>query len=286
MIPVSRANRDHFINPKPASVNSPGQAVAYFTNFAFKQRRVMIFGWLISVILAVSGFRLYMKIVQLSAKSTAQEEMIRHQREKIGQTEAMLNTKLLLAKLNPHFLFNSLNSIQYFVQADDKKMSLLYITCFAGFLRKMIRWGDEISIPLQDEAALIRDYLLLEQFRFPDRFDYEIDLPQTINRQNIPPFLTHYLLEEALYKGVLRLETAQKGRIVVSLKVNAETVVLEVTDNGVTGAIVEEMDERAIMFSRRIRLSNEQQTGKIQVEPRKQIVENGIMLNRAMITIS
>jgi LytS/YehU family sensor histidine kinase len=235
----------------------------------------MIFGWLISIILAVSGYRLYQQTVRLSAQNTAQQDMIR-------QMEGMLETKLLLSKLNPHFLFNSLNSIQYFIHADDKKMSLLYVSCFAGFLRKMIRLGDEVTIHLKDEAALISDYLILEQFRFPDRFEYEIDLPEALSMQDVPPFLTHYLLEEALYNGVLLMAT--KGKITVSLKASATAVVLEVTDNGI--GTMRKMDEQAMLFSRRIRLFNEKQTRKILVEPRKEIVENGIRLNRAVITIT
>ncbi|MET7000513.1 sensor histidine kinase [Chitinophaga defluvii] len=249
----------------------------------------MIFSWVIGVfilvVLAVSGYRLYQERAALMTEVAAQRTLVSQQCEQIAEMNIMLKMKVLQARLNPHFLFNSLNAIQYFITADDKKASLQYISRFAGFLRKTIHFGDELAIHLQDEAELIKDYLVLEQFRFPDRFEYEIDLPEELHLERIPPFLTHGLLEEALYKGVLHLGKEEKGKIAVVLRAHAEGLALEVTDNGASGTFVQGMEERAALFSRRIQLFNEQHHRKIRLEHRKEVMEGGIALNRAVIII-
>ncbi|MBO9152234.1 histidine kinase [Chitinophaga sp. GCM10012297] len=250
----------------------------------------MILGWITGItgiVVAIWGYRLYRQKEQLAARLAAQEREVQHQQEQLSQLNSLLKMKILQARLNPHFLFNSLNAIQYFISADDRKTSLQYVSRFSAFLRKMVHYGDEISIHLQDEAELIRDYLVLEQFRFPDRFEYDIDLPEALCLEDIPPFLTHGLLEEALYKGVLHLGKEEKGKISVTLRAKGETLELEVTDNGMSGEFSPGMDEgeRAVLFNHRIAQFNALNHRQIQLEQRSAVHTGNGRLNRAMITI-
>jgi LytS/YehU family sensor histidine kinase len=248
----------------------------------------MILGWITGIIVivaAVCSYRLYQEKKQLAARLAGRERQIQQQEEQLSQMTTLLKMKILQARLNPHFLFNSLNSIQYFISADDRKTSLQYISRFSAFLRKMINYGDEISIHLQDEAELIRDYLVLEQFRFPDRFEYDIDLPEALCLEDIPPFLTHGLLEEALYKGVLHLGKEEKGKISVALRSTEGGLELEVTDNGVSGEFSPGMDERAVLFSHRIDQFNALGQRRISLEQRSAVESGKGRLNRAAIII-
>ncbi|RPD37936.1 sensor histidine kinase [Chitinophaga barathri] len=248
----------------------------------------MILGWItgiIGIVAAVWGYRLYQEKNELAARLAGQERQMQHQREQLSNMTSLLKMKILQARLNPHFLFNSLNSIQYFISMDDRKTSLQYISRFSAFLRKMIHYGDEVSIHLQDEADLIKDYLVLEQFRFPDRFEYNIDLPEALCLEDIPPFLTHGLLEEALYKGVLHLGKEEKGKISVALRSKGGSLELEVTDNGVSGAFSPGMDERAVLFNHRIEQFNALNLRQIQLEQRSAVTTGNGRLNRAVITI-
>jgi len=280
-LPVSLTQTGHLLI-------HPGSTLFNFSILPQSRGLVMILSWVLGVfilVLAISGYKLYQGKEKLATEMVAQRALVSQQEERIAELSVMLRMKVLQARLNPHFLFNSLNAIQYFITADDKKASLQYINRFAGFLRKTIHFGDELAIHLQDEAELIKDYLVLEQFRFPDRFDYEIDLPEELYLERIPPFLTHSLLEDALYKGVLHLGQASKGRIAIALRAHPEGLSLEVTDNGASGTFVQGMEERAVLFARRIQLFNEQHHRKIRLEQRKAIIEGGRQLNRAVIII-
>lgn len=248
----------------------------------------MITGWIFGavavVLLIMWGGRLYACTVRLRNRLRAQAELLRKQGAEIERMEGLLGLKLLQARLNPHFLFNSLNSIQYFISLDDKKTSLQYIGRFSAFLRKMIQFGDETAIQLNDEAELARDYLLLEQYRFPDRFDFEIHLQGDAGLENVPPFLTHHLVEEALYKGVLHLDRAEKGMIRIAIRPDGDSIRLEITDNGISGAFGKDMESHAAMLEERIKRYNALHTRRVCLEGRKAVNGSG-RENTAVVTI-
>lgn len=245
----------------------------------------MITGWFSGFIRQLFGVTLYRKRSGLTALVAAQQEQIHQQQEQIARMNVLLEIKMLQARLNPHFLFNSLNSIQYFISGNDKKTALLYMNRFAIFLRKMIRYGDEVEITLQDEVELIKDYLVLEKFRFPDRFDFEVKVADENILETVPPFLTHSLLENALYNGVLHLEKEEKGMISVNIISNVQGLTLEVTDNGLPVTAGRDEDGRAELFRERIRRFNELQDRQVYLTQRNRITENGQTYNRAVITI-
>ncbi len=243
-----------------------------------------IFGAVASGLLIMWGVRSYGCTVRLRKRLRAQKELLRKQGADLERMEGLLGLKMLQARLNPHFLFNSLNSIQYFISLDDKKTSLQYIGRFSAFLRKMIQFGDETAIQLHDETELVRDYLLLEQYRFPDRFDFKIQLEGDAGLEDIPPFLTHHLVEEALYKGVLHLGHTEKGLISVLVKPEGNSIRMEVTDNGISGAFGRDAEGHADMLHERIRRYNALHDKHVTIESRRAVEGNG-RENTAVITI-
>jgi len=207
---------------------------------------------------------------KLTEKLEAQNRLISKQNEQIGQMNELLKLKVLQARMNPHFLFNSLNSIQYFITAGDMKASLQYISRFSAFLRKVIHFGDELSILVSDEAALLKEYLWLEHSRFPDKFEYEITIPDNAQQASILPLLTHGLVEEALYKGVLNLNRGNKGKLLIAFELNKSFLTVTVTDNGIKRKEAAELEikkslgpEKEDMLTRRIKLFNRQEKRKI-----------------------
>jgi Putative regulator of cell autolysis len=223
---------------------------------------------------------------RMNLKLEQRNQLISRQNETIEQMNQLLKLKVLQARMNPHFLFNSLNSIQYFITLDDKKNSLQYINRFAAFLRKVIHFGDELSISIQNEAELLQEYLWLEHTRFPGQFEYEIRVPGNIQQKQILPLLTHGLVEAALYKGVLNLESGVKGKIVVDFEEVEDRLVVKVSDNGMSRAKAQELEKRKglgneeDMVSRRINLFNRQGQRKIRL---KMGVEGG--MNEACLEI-
>jgi hypothetical protein len=228
---------------------------------------------------------------KMNEKLEQRNQLISKQNEQIEQMNQLLKLKVLQARMNPHFLFNSLNAVQYFIATKDKKASLEYIGRFSAFLRKVINFGDELSIPLQDEADLLKEYLWLEQARFPGQFDYTIVLPDPVGEVRILPLLTHGLVEAALYKGVLNLGEGKKGQITIQFKSAADTLFVQVTDNGMSREQADQLEKRKglmgndeDMLARRIKLFNRQ--GKRKISLRQGLAHTGNnIINEASLEI-
>ncbi|MDF2190380.1 histidine kinase [Paraflavitalea sp. CAU 1676] len=246
-----------------------------------------------NIILVLLGSAVVLALVLYNRFQTKQK-LNRELNEKNAQIEQMnqlLKLKILQARMNPHFLFNSLNSIQYFITGDDKKASLQYIGRFSLFLRKVINYGDELSISVKDEAELVSEYLWLEHCRFHDKFDYEVKVTPGSQSAKILPLLTHSLVEEALYKGVLNLTNGHRGKLCVEFTNEADRLVVKVTDNGSTRQEADKLTKRKgltngeeSMLQRRIELFNAQGSRKI-VNLKQVHEEHGVASNSATLEI-
>jgi LytS/YehU family sensor histidine kinase len=139
--------------------------------------------------------------------------------------------KILQSKLNPHFLFNSLNAIQYHVAENDKKGALQYLTHFSSFLRKVLQSGDELLIPVGDEATLAEQYLWLEQNRFPEKFTYIVNVSTDAEMMQTPPMLVHSMLQASLYMNVLNAGS-KLYTVHVNFSVKDDELIVQVRDNG------------------------------------------------------
>ena len=232
----------------------------------------------ILAVLFVSGVVIIVLMYNRSRTKQKLTAQLSVQKEQIEQMNQLLKMKILQARMNPHFLFNSLNSIQYFITGDDKKASLQYISRFSAFLRKVINLGDELYIQVSDEADLLREYLWLEHCRFHDKFDYEITVSPDARQALILPLITHSLVESALYNGVLNLGGHHKGKLFVRFFISGDALTVQITDNGISRENGHS-DKRLLhrddtMFQKRIDLFNAQSKRKI-ISHLKEEEENG-----------
>jgi ABC-type amino acid transport substrate-binding protein len=268
-----------------ATIEAQKQALEVERQRSFRNTVLIVLGFLVLLASVLFGrFRIKQK---LNAKLEQRNQLISKQNEQIEQMNHLLKLKVLQARMNPHFLFNSLNSIQYFIAADDKKASLQYISRFSAFLRKVINFGDELSISVNDEAELLREYLWLEHTRFPGQFDYEIILPEDSQQSRILPLLTHGLVEAALYRGVLNLSNGTKGKIVIDFTTEDHSLLVHISDNGMSREQSAELEKKKglligdeDMLSRRIKLFNRHGKKKIHLK-----LDRDEDLNRAILEI-
>jgi hypothetical protein len=140
--------------------------------------------------------------------------------------------RALRAQINPHFLFNSLNSISALTTVDPSRAREMCIL-LSDFLRKTLSAGDQDTITLADEVALIRTYLAVEQIRFGARLAFDIDVDETCNRCLLPPLLLQPLIENAIKHGVSGL--TEGGVIGVRARANERFLRLTVENNFDTG---------------------------------------------------
>ena len=137
--------------------------------------------------------------------------------------------------MNRHFIFNSLNSIQYFINTSDKLSANKYLTNFAKLIRKNLDSSNENNtlVTLAQEIERIELYLSLESMRFKDRFDFTIDtLNIDLDAVMIPAMLIQPFVENSIIHGVLPNEN-KKGKIVVKVTEEGEYLTILVEDNGI-----------------------------------------------------
>lgn len=146
-----------------------------------------------------------------------------------------LEKSALQAQMNPHFIFNSLNSIQKFILANDKELASEYLSKFASLIRLNLKSSNSEWILLHDEINLLNLYLELEKLRFKNKFEYVVDLnieKDLINIIQIPPMLIQPIIENAILHGIAGIE--KKGKITISISKNvlSQSIFVTVSDNG------------------------------------------------------
>jgi tetratricopeptide (TPR) repeat protein len=146
----------------------------------------------------------------------------------------LLALKSLRTQMNPHFIFNALNSVNSFIAQNDERTANRYLTDFSTLMRSVLENSEEDFILLEKEVELLELYLKLEHSRFKDKFDYELVVDDNIDQSQflIPPMLLQPYVENAVWHG-LRYKK-EKGFLKVQLlKKDDENIQIEITDNGI-----------------------------------------------------
>ncbi len=154
-----------------------------------------------------------------------------------------LNTSRLTAiqsQMNPHFIFNALNSIQALVLRGDIDNSYGYINQFSELVRKTLNFSEKDFIEFESELKLIEIYLSLEKLRFPDRFSYTI-IPPEDDEFSVPPMLIQPFIENALVHGLLHKLGDKKIEISFEVKDN---LICTIIDNGIGRKAAYEINKR------------------------------------------
>jgi two-component system, LytTR family, sensor kinase len=137
--------------------------------------------------------------------------------------------EVLRYQLNPHFLFNALNSIRASVD-EDKTRAKQMITQLSEFLRHTLVSAEKKEIPLFEEIDAVKNYLAIEKIRFEDKLEIEYDIDENVRDFSVPCLLINPLVENAIKHGLL---TSPKPlRIKISAKLNDGKLVLEVANTG------------------------------------------------------
>ncbi len=147
-----------------------------------------------------------------------------------------LEQKSMNASMNRHFIFNSLNSIQYFINKHDKLSTNKYLTNFAQLIRKNLDSATAVGnvISLEEELDRLKLYLSLESMRFKDRFDYEINVGENIDVESImiPPMIMQPFVENSIIHGILPREDV-KGLIKIDVFIKEDYLHISINDNGI-----------------------------------------------------
>ncbi len=190
----------------------------------------------------------------------------------------------LKAQMNPHFMYNTLNSIQDLVLQNDIKNSNYYLSRYSSLMRKILDTSENNEIELAEEADTLRLYLELEQLRFGSDFNFNIEIDQKVDPHSthIPSMIIQPFVENAIKHGLLH----KKGKKTLSIIFKTEREVLHctITDNGIGRERSAEIKKRSAQHHRsfatratekRLSLINENREKKIILKI-TDLYENGI----------
>ena len=146
----------------------------------------------------------------------------------------LLALKSLRSQMNPHFIFNALNSVNSFIATNDERTANKYLSDFSTLMRAVLENSEEDFIPLEKEIELLELYTKLEHFRFQDKFDYSIEVDPEIKIEEfqIPPMLLQPYIENAVWHGLRYKE--EKGWLQIDISyINRNEIAITISDNGI-----------------------------------------------------
>jgi ligand-binding sensor domain-containing protein len=185
---------------------------------------------------ALCGVFIYL-MIRFYLKLQIKRERDKNDRERLLNQSKLLSLeqKSLNASMNRHFIFNALNSIQYFIMTQDKLSATRYLSSFAKLIRKNLDSASEQNtmVSLSEEIERLELYLSLEAMRFKDRFNYTIQLNNIeIEHVEVPAMLLQPFVENSIIHGILPNEE-KVGEILIEVKLIENQLEIRIDDNGV-----------------------------------------------------
>jgi tetratricopeptide (TPR) repeat protein len=189
-----------------------------------KNNRLLNFGFAGLILLTVAVGLLLLRGTKLKDKRRISE---------MNRRISEITQANLRQQMNPHFLFNTLNSIQYYMYQHDKLATNNYLTKFSSLMRKVLDNSQHTSIPLSDELGALNLYLELESIRFKDKFEYRITLDDEIDPliHKVPTMLIQPYVENSISHGLIPKEG--KGFVKIDLKLKDDHILCIIEDNGI-----------------------------------------------------
>jgi PAS domain S-box-containing protein len=146
---------------------------------------------------------------------------------------AEMKIMALLSVMNPHFIFNVLSSIQYFITRNDELNAINYLTSFSKLMRTVLTRSVADVVSLKDELDLVRDYVHLEKLRFEEKFDFSMHCDDAINADDVkmPSLLIQPYVENAILHGLYNKEGS--GSLCVKVSLENDFLLFQIQDDGV-----------------------------------------------------
>jgi len=135
--------------------------------------------------------------------------------------------------MNPHFIFNALNSVNHFIAQQDERTANKFLSEFSQLMRLVLEYSQEDFITLQKEQEILALYMKLEHYRFRDKFEYEIEIDESINAESVlvPPMLIQPYIENAVWHGLRYRESV--GHLKLAMTQQNGSLVVTIADNGI-----------------------------------------------------
>ena len=212
-------------------------------NRKLSEKNLLLLASSVALMLAMLSFLLFYRSFRHKKRNLELEEQ--QKLSEYRQQLAELEVRALRSQMNPHFLFNSLNSIRNYIVQNEPQLASDYLASFAALMRKILDASQLSNISIEEEIEMLRLYLDLEKMRFSDRFSFSIECDPDLDRSNIhiPTMVIQPFIENAIWHGLLTREGGG-GELKVYFsenRNNPDEVICEVTDNGIGRQASEQM---------------------------------------------
>ncbi len=181
--------------------------------------------------LAIAGI-IYL-IYQNRVQQIQKEADFKRKEAEYKQLAAETETAVLRLQMNPHFIFNSMNSISSYLLQKDIETANDYLGRFARLMRKILMVAEEPYLSVYDEIELLEQYMQAEAMRFEEKFQYEFVIDEAIDTDEvlIPTMILQPFVENAIWHGISNIKGL--GRIIIEFKLTKEKFICTIEDNGV-----------------------------------------------------
>ena len=183
--------------------------------------------WTIVGVLVIGLFIFFYK-QHISSVRKKERKKIVHERELLE-----MEAKALRAQMNPHFIFNSLNSIKSLINKNDNEKAAGYLATFSKLIRTLLQNSDKREVSLFEELETCKLYTQLEKMRFGDKVNFIFDIDETIDLKDIkvPALVLQPFIENAIWHGLVPKESG--GKVTVTVEENKGTIECVIDDDGI-----------------------------------------------------
>lgn len=229
--------------------------------------------WWFYLILLVLLFTYY----KVTLTKIEKKQLIKLENERVSKQLVLSQLENLRSQMNPHFIFNVLNSIQEYIISNDKYAASLYLSEFSKLIRMYLEHSRKEEISLDEEVKALKIYLELEKNRFEEDFEYIISLNENIDKElvSVPSLFIQPYVENSIKHGLLHKAKEKKLSVNFVYDKTNNTLVCEITDNGIGRKESEKINQKKrknhISFAtkaidNRVDLLNKNRERKIRVE--------------------
>ncbi|MBL7845125.1 MAG: histidine kinase [Cyclobacteriaceae bacterium] len=187
-------------------------------------------------------------ICAVKLKQLESQKAVKRKESKLLQAQqqmAELKVQAIRAQMNPHFVFNALNAVQHFITSNDKRNALRFLSAFSKLVRLYLKNLEKETIDLFQEIDIVEQYLKLQKLRYEGIFEYDIQLPETVNEIHVPALIIQLMMEEAV-ENLAKNRLA--GKLSIHIAVPDDKRVAVTVDIGIrqSGRILSKLETRYV----------------------------------------
>lgn len=187
--------------------------------------------WFISiaVLLFALGIVLLVRLIVGNVRKAEEAKTM------VNKLMAEYQITALQAQMNPHFIFNSINTIQSYILEKNEEEAYNYLSKFGRLIRMVLHHSQEKALLLEKELEVLNIYIDLEKLRFDDCFDYELIFQDNVDPSGIyiPGMLIQPYVENAIWHGIVNLKGTRRGKLVITIQQTNDLLSVSIKDNGV-----------------------------------------------------